>query len=149
MFDVLHLRARCWNSQQARWRGRGRWGWRREGKKINLIFFNQKMSLKIMLDLIYKFYGESKSSEFSLYSVYLPVRSQLMFCMEVSLWEMRPAHTHATGTLLWMKRDIKCSHYWTESSGKKAQEVFINASQTYMQFIKLLAWRILWIFISS
>lgn len=134
MFDVLHLRARCWNRQQLRRRGRGRWGWRREGKKkkINLTFFNQKMSLKIrtmkiMLDLIYKFYGESKSSEFSLHSVYLPVRSQLMFCMEaVFLYERwGQLIVRQQGYFYGWKKDVKCSHYWTESLEKRAHEVLI------------------------
>lgn len=157
MFDGLHLRARCWNRQQATQRGRGRWGRRREGKKkINLTFYNQKMSLKIrtmkiMPDLIYKFNRESKSSEFSLHSVYLLVRSQLMLCLEVVfLYDRWGQLTLAQqGYLYGWKRDVKCSHYWTESLEKKAHDVFIKASQAHVQFIKLLASRLLWIFISS
>lgn len=145
MFDVLHLRARCWNSQQARWRGRGRWGRRREGKKINFTFFNQKMSLKIML------YGESKSSEFSLHSVYLPVRSQLMFCMEVVLLYERWGQLTLTkqGLFYGWKEILNAATTKLKVQGKRAHEAFINASQTYVQFIKLLAWRILWICVSS
>lgn len=156
MFDIVHLRARCWNRQQARRRGRGKWGRRREGKKINLTFFNQKMSLKIrtmkiMLDLIYKFYVESKSSEFSLHLVYLPVRSQFIFCTEVVFLYERWGQLTLTqqGYFYGWKRDVKCSHYWIKNLEKKTHEVCTKASQAYVQFIKLLAWRLLWIFISS
>lgn len=52
-------------------------------------------TMKIMPDLIYKFNGEPKSSEFSFHSVYLPARSQLMFCMKLCFSMRDEASSHS------------------------------------------------------
>lgn len=68
-------------------------------QKINSTFSNQKHEsenhdYKTMLDLLYKCYKGSKSSEVCLHSAYSPARAQFMFIMEVVFlyqWWGQPA----------------------------------------------------------
>lgn len=73
--------------------------------------------MKTMLDYMYKFYGEALNYRF--YESH-----QKSVCIAayscVSLWRMRPVHTHVTGSRCFMdERDVELSHCWTEGGEEK------------------------------
>lgn len=73
--------------------------------------------MKTMLDYMYKFYGEALNYRFY-ESHQKSVCAAAYSC--VSLWRMRPVHTHVTGSRGFMdERDVELSHSWIEGVEEK------------------------------
>lgn len=128
---------------------------RKEAKEIFNIFLIRSMSLKsitrkIMLDLIYKLHGESKSLEVTLHSAYLPARNHILHGSFVSLRAEASLHScHRQGRFCngWKRCGIEPLLNWKGSRKTHISTAIIQPSQAYVQLKKKIAPRLLWVLV--